>query len=337
MGSIMLVNSRVLKSVRIAVGIVVATLLVSIGLSVATHAQSATANTLKVSPIRSDIQIAAGKSGTVSVTVTNLTNEDVLVSAIENDFVQGDENGTPSIILDANEYAPTHSLKRFMAPLGNVTVPANGSTEVKIKINVPASAQAGGYFGAVRFAPTTPDSGGQVNLSASVASLILLTVPGPVTEQLNLTDFSLQQGGKVAGDFRTPNDLKAVFRFENKGNIQLGPFGKISVTQGDKVVYDYDFNQDAPRDVVLPDGARKWEVPLENIGDFGYYTVHATFTYGSKNQSIDVERSFWVIPTAYIIAAIAIIVILIGSIVWLIFFLKGRRKRIARRRTARRR
>lgn len=333
----MLVSSRVLKSVRVVVGLVVATLMLSVALAVATHAQSSTANTLKVSPVRTDVQIKAGEKGTVKVTVTNVTNQDIVVRPIENDFIQGDESGTPSIILDANEYAPTHSLKRFMTPLADVTIPANESKTVDVVITVPKSAQAGGYFGAIRFAPTTPDSGGQVNLSASVASLILLTVPGPVTEQLNLTDFSLQQGGKTGGDFRTPNDLKVAFRFENKGNIQLGPFGKISVTQGDKVVYDYDFNLETPREVVLPDGARKWEVPLENIGDFGYYTVHATFTYGSKNQSIDVERSFWVIPTAYIIAAIAIIVVLIGGIVWLIFFLKGRRKRIARRRTARRR
>ncbi len=304
----------------------------------AQSSKTSTANTLKVSPVRTDVQIKAGTSGEVPITVTNLSNADILVAAIENDFVQGDENGTPSIILDANEYAPTHSLKRFMSPISNVKVPANGSVIVKVKITVPSTAQAGGYFGALRFAPTTPDSGGQVNLSASVASLILLTVPGPVTEQLNLTNFEIQQGsGKAATDFRTPNDLKVVFRFENKGNIQEGPFGKISVTQGNKVIYDYDFNQDTPREVILPDGARKWEVPLKNIGEFGHYTVHATFTYGSTNKTIEVERSFWIIPTYMIIAAIAILVVLIAGIVFLIIWLKGRRKRAIRRHAGRRR
>lgn len=333
----MLVNSRVLKNIRVVVGLIVAVVAVSFGVSAATHAQESTANTLKVSPVRSDIQIAAGKSGTVEIEVTNLTNAEVMVRPIENDFVQGDESGTPSIILDANEYAPTHSLKRFMSPLADVTIPAKGSAIVTVTITVPAGAQAGGYFGAVRFAPTTPDSGGQVNLSASVASLILLTVPGPVTEQLNLTDFTIQQGGKSGTDFRTPNDLKVSFRFENKGNIQIGPFGKISVRQGDKVVYDVDFNNKNPRDVVLPDGARRWEIPLKNIKDFGYYTVNATFTYGSKNQSIDVEKSFWIIPTAYIIAAIVTLLVLAGGVTWLIFFLKGRRRRAMRRHGGRRR
>ena len=305
----------------------------------AQSSKTSTANTLKVSPVRSDVIIKAGESSEVPITITNLTGADVVVAPIENDFVQGDENGTPSIILDANEYAPTHSLKRFMTPLKNVTVPKNGSAVVKVKITVPKDAQSGGYFGALRFAPTTPDTGGQVNLSASVASLILLTVPGPVTEQLNLTSFEIQQGqgGKGATDFRTPDDLKVAFRFENKGNIQEGPFGKISVTKGKELIYDYDFNQNTPREVILPDGARKWEVPLKNIGEFGNYTVHATFTYGSTNKTIEVERSFWIIPTYMIIAAIAILVVLVAGIVFLIFWLKGRRKRAIRRHAGRRR
>ena len=331
---------QVLTSVRVVLGLFIVTALV-LGIFVssasAQSSKTSTANTLKVSPVRSDIQIKAGESAEVPITVTNLTGADVLVAPIENDFVQGDENGTPSIILDANEYAPTHSLKRFMVPLKNVTVPKNGSAVVKVKIVVPKDAQAGGYFGALRFAPTTPDGGGQVNLSASVASLILLTVPGPVTEQLNLTSFDIQQGNNAGADFRSPDDLKVAFRFENKGNIQEGPFGKISVTQGKEVIYDYDFNEETPRDMILPDGARKWEVPLENIGDFGHYTVHATFTYGSTNKTIEVEKSFWIIPTYMIISAIAIVVLLIAGIVFLIIWLKGRRKRAIRRHAGRRR
>lgn len=335
----MLVSIRSGLRVRIIAGLLVSAVL-SIGfLSSTTFAQAgeSAANTLKVSPIRTDITVKPGDSTVVKITVTNLTSSEVHVSAIENDFVQGDETGTPSIILDANEYAPTHSLKRFMSPVESLKIPAKEAKTVGVTITVPKDAQAGGYFGALRFAPSDPDGGGQVNLSASVASLILLTVPGPVTEQLTLTDFALQQGNKAGADFRTPNDLKVAFRFENKGNIQLGPFGRISVRQGDKVIYEYDFNDKNPRDVILPDGARKWEVPLKNIGTFGRYTVNATFTYGSKNQSIDVERSFWVIPTAYIVAAIAAAIVLIGLIVGSIFFFRGRRQRAMRRRGGHRR
>jgi len=309
--------------------LVVATLAVALSHSFAVNAE--TANTLKVSPLRTDVQVKPGETGKVDIVVTNLTGDNVLVRPYENDFISGDEAGTPSIILDQNQFAPTHSLKRFLAPLQDVTIPANKSVVVTVNITVPSTAQAGGFFGAIRFAPTTPDSGGQVNTSASVASLILLTVPGDAVEKLNLTDFSLLQGTKAGTDFRTPNDLKVSFRFENKGNVQLGPFGKVSVKQGDKVIYDADFNNKNPRDVILPDGARRWDIPLKNIGSFGYYTVSATFTYGTKNQSLDVTRSFWVIPTAVIIGAIVTLVVLIGIIIWLVFFLRGRKHRNVRR------
>lgn len=325
----MLVKSRLLKSVQVVVALVVVTLAAALSHSFAVNAE--TANTLKVSPLRTDIQIKPGETGKVDIVVTNLTNSNVLVRPNENDFISGDEAGTPSIILDQNQFAPTHSLKRFLAPLQDVTVPANKSVVVTVNISVPSTTQAGGFFGAIRFAPTTPDSGGQVNTSASVASLILLTVPGDAVEKLNLTDFSLLQGTKAGTDFRTPNDLKVSFRFENKGNVQLGPFGKVSVKQGDKVVYDADFNNKNPRDVILPDGARRWDIPLKNIGSFGYYTVSATFTYGSKNQSIDITRSFWVIPNAVIIGAIVSLVVLIGLVIGLVFFLRGRKRRSARR------
>ena len=286
------------------------------------------ANTLKVSPVRSDIQIEKGASQTVKVVVTNLTNAPVAVQPIENDFVAKDENGTPALILNDNQFASTHSLKRFMAPLTNVTIPAKKAVVVEVVITVPKDAQAGGYFGAVRFAPATPDGGKQVNLSASVASLILLTVPGDIVEKLNLTDFTVQQNGKNGTYFQNPNNLQTSFRFENKGSVQEAPFGNISVKRGNKVVYSYDFNQTAPRDVVLPDSARRWNVPLKDIGAFGHYTIEATLTYGAKNQTVNVSQSFWVIPFVVIIGGIVGLLVLIGLIVAVIVFLRSYKKRI---------
>lgn len=290
-------------------------------------------NTLKISPVRTDISIPAGTSKAVDVTVTNLTKAPITVAPIENDFVAGDERGTPALILDADKFAPTHSLKRFMRPLPNLTIEANKSRTVSIVITVPKDAPAGGYFGAVRFAPTAPDGSGQVNLSTSVASLILMTVPGPVTEKMDLTDFDIQQGGVSNTYFQSPNDLQVSFRFQNKGNIQIGPFGKISVVQGDKVVYSTDFNNKDQRDMILPDSARRWDVPLKNIGSFGNYTVKATFTYGSKNQTVEVTKSFWVIPQTVIFVTIAAVVGLILLIVAIWFFLRRYKRKILRNQT----
>lgn len=285
------------------------------------------ANTIKVTPVRTDTQIMPGDSKTIQVTVTNLTKAPISVTPVINDFVAGDDRGTPALILDVDKFAPSHSLKRFMAPLTTATIPGNQSKTFDVVITVPSDAQAGGYFGAVRFAPTDPSSGGQVNLSASVASLVLLTVPGDVIEKLRLDDFEIQQNGVMGTSFRTPDSLKAAFAFQNQGNLQIGPFGKISVKKGDKVVYSTDFNGEDPRDVILPDSTRRWEVPLKDIDSFGRFEVVATFTYGTTNQTIEVTKSFWVIPTWVIIAAIVGVVLLIGAIILTIILVRRSHKR----------
>ncbi len=284
----------------------------------ASAADNGIVNTLKISPVRSDIEIKPGASKVAKITVTNLTDQSITVRPIENDFIAGDEKGSPALILDADKYAPTHSLKRFMSPLKDVVIPAKEARAVEVKITVPADAQAGGYYGAIRFAPTVTDDGGQVNLNASAASIILLTVPGDLVEKLNLTNFDVRQNGKTGWFFTDSKDFDLLARFENKGNVHAAPFGKVSVKKGSKVVYEADFNQGDPRDMVLPDYARRWEIPLEKIGAFGHYKVSATFTYGTKNQTIDVSKSFWVVPIWMIAAAIALVVLIIAIIglVW---------------------
>src|SRR5690606_20481425 len=109
------------------------------------------------------------------------------------------------------------------------------------------------------------------------------------------------------------------------GAVQAGPFGKISVTRGDDVVYETDFNNKDQRDVVLPDSARRWNIPVEDISSFGKYTVSATFTYGADNKTIEVSESFWVIPRNVIIAAIAGLILLIGAIVAGVMYFRRRR------------
>ena len=289
-----------------------------------------TNQTLKVSPLRTNITIAPGDNGKVQTYVTTLTHAPITIQPIENDFVAGDESGDPAIILDPNSYAPTHSLKRFMVPLQNVTIPAGATQEVDVNIEVPKTAQAGGYFGAIRFAPATPGGNTSVALGASVASLILMTAPGPTVEQLTLTDFDVQQNGGTASNFRTPDNLSLFMRFLNKGNLQEAPFGQVYVQKGKKVVYTYNFNEAQPQDEILPDSARRWMIPIKGMGKFGKYVVGATLSYGSKGQSIDITKTVWIIPTGYIIATVVIVVLLVILIAGSWLFLKSYKRRILR-------
>lgn len=293
-----------------------------------TTPQTTDTQNLRVSPVRSELSVNKGSSGMVKTFVTNLTSAPITVRPIENDFIAGDESGTPAIILNENSYAPTHSLKRFMVPLSNVTIAPKATQEVDVTIRVPANAHAGGYFGAIRFAPVTPGGNVQLNFSGSVASLILMTVPGEFKEALQLTNFDVQQNGGKGSNFRTPNDLSLLVRFKNTGDVQEQPFGQIYVQKGKKVLYKSNFNTTNPKDNVLPDSARRWNVPLKGFGKFGKYTVGATFSYGTQGTSIDIQKTVWIIPTTYIVAFIVTLIVIILLIFGIWKFLKGYKKRI---------
>ncbi len=295
----------------------------------ATPSATTNTNTLKVSPVRTELSIAPGTSGTVKTYITNLTKTAITVSPIENDFVAGDENGTPSIVLDENSYAPTHSLKRFMVPLQNVTVGAGETREVDVTVTVPKSARAGGYYGAIRYAPANADGSKSVNLSTSVASLILMTVPGPTTEDLRMTNFDIQQNGSNGSNFRTPDNMNLLLRFQNKGNVQEAPLGQINVQKNKKVLYTYNFNQVDPKDNVLPDSARRWNIPLKGFGKFGKYTVTGTFSY-ANGKSIEATKTIWIVPTTYIIIGASSIIGLIFLVILIVIGLKTYKRKILR-------
>jgi hypothetical protein len=291
-------------------------------------AVSNTGNGIRISPVRTDVSITQGASKIVQVTVTNMTGSPMELQPIENDFIAGDEQGHPAIILDQDKFAPTHSLKRFMMPIANFKIKPGETRAVNLEINVPPSAQAGGYFGAIRFLPVNKTTDPQV-VNSSVASWVLLTVPGPTTHELILTNFDIKQKGKVAGNFDSPNGINLGLRFENKGNIQEAPFGQVQVLKGDKLIYSSNFNQTDPKDEVLPDSARSWDVPLKNLGKFGKYTVSGVFSY-ANGKSIQVKKTFWIIPRVLVAGVVGAIIVLLLIFFGIRSFLRSYKRRILR-------
>lgn len=289
-------------------------------------------DTLKISPLETELTVNPGSSTIVKTYVTNVTNSTMDLQVIENDFIAGNgENGTPYIILGANSYAPTHSLKRFMLPLSNISIPAGERKEVDVTIQVPKTAQAGGYYGAIRFAPASSNADTSVNLNASAASLILLTVSGDLVQKLALSNFNVEQNGVAGGSFRNSKNLSLSFTFQNEGNVHDSPFGQIYVKKGNKIVYTYNFNQSQPQQTILPDSSRKWDIPLKGIGSFGKYLVGATYTYGTSGTSIQITKTIWVIPLAYIIGGIIAVIAVIVLIAFIWVFLKSYKRRILRK------
>lgn len=271
-------------------------------------------NGLKISPVTSDLIISPGQTKTVVVYAQNVTNSAISLQVLVNDFTaSGDETGSPALILNPNQYAPTHSLKRFVAPINGITLQPGEQKGVNVVITVPKDAAAGGYYGAIRFTPALTNTNSTVTLSASVASLILVRVPGNVKEDMQLLSLGVNQGTGGASQvlFTGNKNLIATMRFQNSGDVQEQPFGKLLLKQGSKTVATYEINNTTPAGNVLPGSIRRFTINLDKVGAFGKYTVVGNFGYGSSGQLLSGQTTFYVIPLALIGVVIAIILVIL--------------------------
>jgi len=302
---------------------------------ISAYAASSTAtNGYRVSPVRTDLTIKPGASTTTIVYIQNASSAVENLQVLVNDFQPPkDESGNPELLLNGAT-APQHSLKQFVTvPTPTFTLQPGQQRAVSVTIHVPAGTAGGGYYGAIRFAPVGAPGDKNVNLNASIASLVLITVTGNLSEQLSIAGFGVAQGDvtDLHSIFFNNKNLKAVVRFQNSGNVQEQPFGKIVLKKGSKTLATYSVNNTDSPGNVLPDSVRRFTANLNHIGSFGKYKIIGNFGYGSKGQLLTASATFYVIPVAVII----LVVVLLLLILFLIFGLPRLIRRYNRRVVAR--
>jgi hypothetical protein len=298
------------RFIKLGNAFIVAAALVTLGLSATAGAAGNGGNGMRVSPVRTDLVMKPGTRKSVSVFVQNVTSATTTYKVIENDFIAStDESGSPALLLNG-ETNDQHGLKRYLTTVDKVTVAAGKQKEIQVNVSIPKGTPGGGYYGAVRFAPIGANGTANVTLSGSVASLILVKVPGDVTEKMSLASFDARQNDNVRTIFTTNKNISAVVRFQNEGDVQEAPFGKVVLKKGGKVLGTYEINGGSLPGNVLPDSIRKFDVPLKGIGSFGKYKLEGNFGYGSSGQLLSASTTFYVIPV-WIILLVVIIVLLI--------------------------
>jgi hypothetical protein len=270
-------------------------------------------NGLKIAPVRTDLTIEKGGSRQVSLFLENITAFPLTVSGVKNDFVASDdESGEPRIILDEKESAPGNSFKTLVGPLPSFNLKPAERREVRVTLSVPTDAPAGGYYGAIRFAPGDGQGDKNVSLNASVGTIFLIRVPGKISERLQVESFHIANEEGVTGSLFNSGPVSVVTRFKNLGNIHLQPFGKITVKSfSGKVIDEMEINNTQPRGSVLPGSIRKFDYPVKEKNLFGRYTVEGSFGYGSDGELILAKKTFYVIPFKMIAAVLLIVAFLI--------------------------
>jgi hypothetical protein len=343
-----MINIRIKKEYQMrrkifaSFGIIISAL--AIVVASGTSAMAATAgsgNALRVSPVRTDLEISPGNSKTIDVYVTNMSSETVTLHPVVNDFVAGnDESGTPNILLDSSKPAPLRSFKKYVSALSDFSVKPNEQHDIKVTVTIPAGADAGGYYGAVRFEPADVDSSKNLSLSASVGSLVLVTVPGDLVEQASIASLETRKVNpqthqeSIGSFFTSGKDLIGAVRIKNSGNVQVQPFGKVQLKKSGKVIATYEINNTQPRGNVLPDSIRRFEFDISTKAtSFGKYTLEANLGYGSKGQLLTSTKSFYVVPVPILITVAAVLLIIAFAVLVLPKMIKSYNRRIVQKAT----
>ncbi|HSX47485.1 MAG TPA: DUF916 domain-containing protein [Patescibacteria group bacterium] len=296
-------------------------------------------NGYKISPVRTDLIIKPGASDEINLYIQNASAAVENLQVVVNDFdAPTNETGYPALRLNGSS-SPEHSLKQFVTlPVKTLTLKPGQQQSIAAIIKIPLGSASGGYYGAIRFAPVGASGSKNVNISASVASLVLLTIPGNLSEQLSIAGFGVSQGddSSLKSLFFSNNNLKAVVRFQNNGNVQEQPFGKIVLKKGSKVLSTFGVNNSTAPGNVLPSSIRRFSVNLNKIGAFGKYKIVGNFGYGSKGQLLSAQSTFYVIPLILIIIAVAVILLIIFLIFFLPRLIRRYNKRVIERATRQR-
>ncbi|MEO6109716.1 MAG: hypothetical protein ABIP50_01755 [Candidatus Saccharimonadales bacterium] len=294
--------------------------LVAIVPSSITYAEENSGSGLEISPALVELNAVKGNIYTVNLSVTNVTNNNLVFNSFVNDFGSKDETGTPNVILD-NTVTPT-SIKTWVSNIPDFNLKAHEKKKLTATITVPSNAAPGGHYGVIRFSGHNDSAASSnVDLTASAGTLILLKVDGPVIEKVNLISFDATKNGKAGASFET-GPITFVTRFENVGTVHVKPTGQIEVK-------DFFGNQVANLPIndaggnVLPSSIRRFEATFDKSWMFGQYSAQISIGYGTRGGAIVESISFWVIP--YKILLIGLILL-----ITVIYILRGLIKRYNR-------
>ncbi len=255
---------------------------------------------LEIAPPVIYLNADPGQIINTQILIRDISSGNLLVTGQVNDFVASGQDGTPKVLLDNDTSSNPYGLKTWVAGLPKLLLIPREIKSLPVTIRVPANASPGGHYGVIRFTATAPSlEGSGVSLSASLGSLILLTVSGKTNHKLSTESLTINSNGKTGTLFQS-GPLNFVEVIKNEGNVHEQPSGQVIINDmfGKKIAA---VNVNVPPGNVLPGSSRKFTQPLDKtvIGNrrlFGRYTAQMKLTYGTDKQSLNSTLTFWVIP-----------------------------------------
>ncbi|MDD5213773.1 MAG: DUF916 domain-containing protein [Candidatus Gracilibacteria bacterium] len=270
------------------------------------YLNTALAGSLGVSPLKYEFTVNSGDSKSGLIKVSNNSDSPMTLYTSKEDFIAGDDTGTPKFVKPEDQTYPELSLANWIKlEEENLTLAPRETREVKFKINVPKDGEPGGHYGAIFFSPGVGASS-QVSIVQRLGVLLLINVPGDVKISGFVDKFSV--GQNKSGKFEEKTNfanfpINFDLLFKNDGNVHLKPVGKIEILDenniplknigratltspagayiGEKMVDFIPLNETLGN--VLPKSERKFESSWEG---FGYTVLNTDGTKSVKFKNL---------------------------------------------------
>ncbi|HSW85432.1 MAG TPA: hypothetical protein VLF79_02350 [Candidatus Saccharimonadales bacterium] len=304
---------------RVIVGLLLLFIVIGLtGRAVNAATSSGGASGLSISPLRQELTLKPGQAGKIDITLKNITGGPIVAKAAVQDFESDNVSGNPKLITNPDANNPV-SIRNFLIGLGNIPMTTGQQTTFSIPVQVPANASPGAYYGLVEYQAIPGNSataGGNniVALSAAVGQLVFITVPGNVSERLQINKIHIYQDNKASkeGLFFTSVPKQVGIELHNFGNSFAKPFGTVTLqnSQG-KTIYSYQLNGGITRSLMLPNSSRIYLNQIKNIKSPGRYTIVANVSYGKGSSILIGKKTFWYIQTWVLILVIVILIALV--------------------------
>jgi len=259
---------------------------------------------LGVSPVVFELTGNPGETITNQIKVFNDSEDSIVgIEMLVEDISPSGEEGFVSVA-PAETY--TYSIASWVVfDQQEFVLQPKEERNVVFSIVIPENAEPGGHYGTV-LAGSKAVIGKEMTgaaIAARVGSLVLLSVPGEVKQDLVVSEFS-------APSYSEYGPIPFIVKFENKGTVHVKPTGYITVTNWlGKKVGDVGF---ASRNV-LPSAIRRFEASLDKKWFWsGKYTATLSGSYGSSNIPFSpAVITFWAFPWKFAVAALVVVLFFI--------------------------
>lgn len=274
-------------------------------------ATAATGEGIELAPVVSEFTVKPGKSITTTIRLRNVTNIPFVVTPHMQDFTAKGEDGSPRV-LPETETSDSYSMKNWIVSPGDILLEPNKVQAVAVTINVPANAEPGGHYGVIRFSSdqSKGSSATGVSLTASVGTLLLVTVAGKIVESLEYLKFQAET--KKTGNlfFLDKSSVNFTQRVKNTGNVHEKVKGQVVIldSSGKKVA---GLNVNPTNGNVLPGSIRSFTQSWKTNAIFGHYTATAHLAYANGKTLESPIVSFWIIPYKLIGIVLLVLIVLI--------------------------